>query len=624
MTKANFSKMIKKLQSIADNNVNVITEKELQEIIKEYGLDNEAVIALRDYLDTKKIIVEREEKENKKNNLDTLEEENIDENNQINQIIEETNKRTVKIYKIIYRFARENHIGITNEEILEIVGKINIYSTEFLDVEKTIIDGFDELGVSEELEDDQIKRLAKRIYRNLSPQNKEVAVLEDPVKMYLNDIIKVPLYSSKQEKAKFEELDLLRKKEQEIKETLETADDASLEDQLNIIQEEIIELKKDIVNHNLRLVVSLAKRYVGRGVDFLDLIQEGNDGLMKACEKFDLSKGCKFSTYATWWINQCIGRCIACDGRTIRIPVYAHEQISRMNRYIREYTLQFGKAPDNEELAELLGMSPEKVKELRVIDQNHSLVSLDQPITNKDGDHDTTIGEMQKDEGMDVEEYIYRQELVKIVGDMYDELPIKERFVLGNRFGTYQEFSSNEIDAMKLKCLLTKIINKKKSPEDYARIENNYILTNAKLNEMTKNIVSGPYTPVLKTNKDKKEHLENLINREDLRNPYRTKRTREYMDALETVAEYNMLFPNDKLLYREPLNVGTYLLLKRDYQEDLDKIGMYFTTGSTKTLESVGKMMGVTRERIRQIENGGIRKVRIKSKSRLNGFNQEA
>ena len=429
--------------------------------------------------------------------------------------------------------------------------------------------------------------------------------------MYLRDIAQYPLLTKTQERIKFEELDLLREKQKLLRESLKTTQDEKTKDELASIEEEIIELKKDIVNHNLRLVVSIAKRSVGKGVDFLELIQEGNDGLMKACERFEVSKGFKFSTYATWWINQCIGRSVANDSRVIRVPIHTHVQINKMKRHIREYTQEFGNAPSNEELAELMKLPLEKIKELRIVEMNSSLVSLDQPIL-KEGDQDTTIGDMQKDENeISPEDIVYRKELVQIIGEVYDELPYKDRFVIGNRFETYEEFSSNEIDAMKLRCLLTRM-TKIKFFDELAGVDEKYIKINSKLNKITRDRVMAFPIPIIKTNRQKKEHLKELIHREILRNPYPTEMTEEYRDALETVAEYNFLFPKDKALQNEPLNVGTYLLLKKDYKEELDIISRYFATESFMTLEEVGRIMGVTRERIRMIEKIGIRKLRGK------------
>ncbi|MCH5156448.1 MAG: RNA polymerase sigma factor RpoD [Clostridiales bacterium] len=189
------------------------------------------------------------------------------------------------------------------------------------------------------------------LYRNIG----DVAV-DDPVKMYLKDIGKVPLLTSE------EEAELAQR-------MLEGDEDA----------------KQKLSEANLRLVVSIAKRYVGRGMLFLDLIQEGNLGLMKAVEKFDYTKGFKFSTYATWWIRQAITRAIADQARTIRIPVHMVETINRQVRAQRTLLQELGREPTPEEIAEYMGITPEKVVEIQKIAQDP--VSLETPIGEEEDSH---------------------------------------------------------------------------------------------------------------------------------------------------------------------------------------------------------------------------------------------
>ena len=189
------------------------------------------------------------------------------------------------------------------------------------------------------------------LYRNIG----DVAV-DDPVKMYLKDIGKVPLLTSE------EEAELAKR-------MLEGDEEA----------------KRKLSEANLRLVVSIAKRYVGRGMLFLDLIQEGNLGLMKAVEKFDYTKGFKFSTYATWWIRQAITRAIADQARTIRIPVHMVETINRQVRAQRTLLQELGREPTPEEIAEYMGITPEKVVEIQKIAQDP--VSLETPIGEEEDSH---------------------------------------------------------------------------------------------------------------------------------------------------------------------------------------------------------------------------------------------
>ena len=188
--------------------------------------------------------------------------------------------------------------------------------------------------------------------------------LDDPVKMYLKDIGHVPLLSAD------EEVDLARR--------MQEGDEAA---------------KKRLSEANLRLVVSIAKRFVGRGMLFLDLIQEGNLGLMKAVEKFDYQRGFKFSTYATWWIRQAITRAIADQARTIRIPVHMVETINKLTRVQRILLQELGKEPTPEEIAEKMGVSVERVVEIQKIAQDP--VSLETPIGEEEDSH---LGDFIEDE----------------------------------------------------------------------------------------------------------------------------------------------------------------------------------------------------------------------------------
>ena len=189
----------------------------------------------------------------------------------------------------------------------------------------------------------------------------EGLAIDDPVRMYLKEIGRVPLLSTDRER--------------ELAEIM-----------TNETDEEIKKAAKDeLVEANLRLVVSIAKRYVGKGMFFLDLIQEGNLGLMKAVEKFDYSKGYKFSTYATWWIRQAITRAIADQARTIRIPVHMVETIHKVSRYSRQMLQELGREATADEIGEKMGMSAEKVREIMKIAQDP--VSLETPIGEEEDSH---------------------------------------------------------------------------------------------------------------------------------------------------------------------------------------------------------------------------------------------
>ena len=226
--------------------------------------------------------------------------------------------------------------------------------------------------------------------------------INDPVRMYLKEIGRISLLTPA------EEMDLSIR--------VENGDE---------------EAKKVLAESNLRLVVSIAKRYVGRGLLFLDLIQEGNMGLMKAVEKFDYGKGYKFSTYATWWIRQAITRALADRARTIRVPVHMVETINKMARIQRQLTLELNREPSEQELAKKMGVSVEKVREVMKISQEP--VSLETPIGEEDDSH---LGDFLKDESsLSPEEYTENEILKEEIMEVLMSLQPREQEVLELRFG---------------------------------------------------------------------------------------------------------------------------------------------------------------------------------------------
>ncbi|MDD3139832.1 MAG: RNA polymerase sigma factor RpoD [Lachnospiraceae bacterium] len=226
--------------------------------------------------------------------------------------------------------------------------------------------------------------------------------IEDPVRMYLKEIGKVPLLSAE------EEIELAKR--------MENGDE---------------EAKKRLAEANLRLVVSIAKRYVGRGMLFLDLIQEGNLGLIKAVEKFDYNKGFKFSTYATWWIRQAITRAIADQARTIRIPVHMVETINKLIRVSRQLLQELGREPTPEEIGEELEMPVERVREILKISQEP--VSLETPIGEEEDSH---LGDFIQDDNVPVPAEAAAATLLKEqLGEVLDTLTEREQKVLRLRFG---------------------------------------------------------------------------------------------------------------------------------------------------------------------------------------------
>ncbi len=226
--------------------------------------------------------------------------------------------------------------------------------------------------------------------------------INDPVRMYLKEIGKIPLLTSDEEA--------------EISKKVASGDE---------------EARNKLAESNLRLVVSIAKRYVGRGLLFLDLIQEGNIGLMKAVEKFDYDKGFKFSTYATWWIRQAITRALADQARTIRVPVHMVETINKMARIERQLTLELNREPTEEEIAKKMGITVEKVREVDKIRQDP--VSLETPIGEEEDSH---LGDFVPDESsLSPEEYATNEILKEEIQEVLATLQPREQQVLELRFG---------------------------------------------------------------------------------------------------------------------------------------------------------------------------------------------
>jgi RNA polymerase primary sigma factor len=252
----------------------------------------------------------------------------------------------------------------------------------------------------------------------------------DPVRMYLKEIGKVPLLTAA------EEVDLAMKIEagEEASAVLrEKGDKLSREELRRLRRLERVgqEAKRKLVEANLRLVVSIAKRYVGRGMLFLDLIQEGNLGLIRAVEKFDFRKGYKFSTYATWWIRQAITRAIADQARTIRIPVHMVETINKLIRVQRQLLQELGREPTPEEIAEQMELTPEKVREIIKVSQEP--VSLETPIGEEEDSH---LGDFIEDADavvpIDAASFILLQEQLE---DVLNSLNEREKEVIRLRFG---------------------------------------------------------------------------------------------------------------------------------------------------------------------------------------------
>ena len=257
----------------------------------------------------------------------------------------------------------------------------------------------------------------------------EHEAIDDPVRMYLREIGRVLLLSAR------EEVELAVAMERGEQALLHLTRRVHLPPEEQLRLEALVECgelaRRRLTEANLRLVVSVAKKYVGRGMSLLDLIQEGNIGLIRAVEKFDYTKGYKFSTYATWWIRQAITRAIADQARTIRIPVHMVETINKLIRISRRLLQELGREPTSEEIAEEMGISPEKVREIIKVSQEP--VSLETPIGEEEDSH---LGDFVEDQStMAPAEAASHQLLKEQVEDVLDSLTYRERRVLQLRFG---------------------------------------------------------------------------------------------------------------------------------------------------------------------------------------------
>ena len=311
---------------------------------------------------------------------------------------------------------------ISNKDIIAIISDNNLGEEELSELyeelhKKHLEINFDEEASDEDLEmldseDNSEKKEVEKI--SAAPSHEGAVAIDDPVKMYLKEIGSMRLLDSD------EEIVLAKKVEK-----------GSLPDATDEDKKEADDAKKELADRNLRLVVSIAKKYLGRGLQFLDLIQEGNLGLLKAVDKFDYTKGYKFSTYATWWIRQAITRAIADQARTIRVPVHMVETINKLNRISRQLLQEKGREATNEELAEAMGISVEKIREVKKIAQDP--ISLETPIGEKEDSH---LGDFIEDhETVAPDDAAGSILLREQIEELLQSLTDRERQVLELRFG---------------------------------------------------------------------------------------------------------------------------------------------------------------------------------------------
>ena len=333
---------------------------------------------------------------------------------------------------------------ISSEEIVGALSNCDIEAEQF----ESILDTLESMGVQvtreNENEPEDVDDEAEED-NEIDLSIPEAVNIDDPVRMYLKEIGKVPLLTAEEEV-------ILAKR-------MEAGDDTA---------------KHELAEANLRLVVSIAKRYVGRGMLFLDLIQEGNLGLIKAVEKFDYKKGYKFSTYATWWIRQAITRAIADQARTIRIPVHMVETINKLIRIQRQLVQELGREPEIEEIAAEMELTPEKIREIMKISQEP--VSLEKPIGEEEDSH---LGDFIPDEDApspadQAASTLLKEELTKVLSGLTprEEKVLRLRFGLDDgRTRTLEEVGLEfDVTRERIRQIEAKALRKMRGPNMSARL----------------------------------------------------------------------------------------------------------------------------------------------------------
>lgn len=339
-------------------------------------------------------------------------------------------ERMTQLEKWIQELKKKSHDGlVANKDIMELISTHNLGEEdlsalyEALHIHQLEVDFNEEVDDSFDfIEEEESAELVKEAEEAEAEAEEDTPVpdldnaisIDDPVKMYLKEIGALPLLTSE------EEIVLAK-----------TVEAGMRADALPEEKEAAREAKKELADRNLRLVVSIAKKYLGRGLQFLDLIQEGNLGLLKAVDKFDYTKGYKFSTYATWWIRQAITRAIADQARTIRVPVHMVETINKLNRISRQLLQENGREATNEELAKAMGVSLAKIREVKKIAQDP--ISLETPIGEKEDSH---LGDFIEDhEAIAPDDAAGSILLREQIEELLTGLTERERQVLELRFG---------------------------------------------------------------------------------------------------------------------------------------------------------------------------------------------
>ncbi len=327
---------------------------------------------------------------------------------------------------------------VTYDDVMEAIPEAELNIEQLEDALATLIEMGIEISdgeLEEPLVEEEERREAQTVQSGEADLDLSAIDIDDSISLYLKEIGRIPLLTAEQEVALAKRMEAGRNAKRRLSKGEKLSPDER--QQLTEVIRDGKAAQEHLIKANSRLVVSVAKKYVGRGVPFLDLIQEGNIGLIRAVKKFDYRRGYKFSTYATWWIRQAVTRAIADQGRTIRVPVHMYEQINRLARVSRQLVQELGRDPTVEEIAEELGVSPKKVE--RTIKVSQRPLSLEMPVGEED---DSFLGDFIEDsEAPSPTDQASQQLLRDQIEDIFVSLTPREVRILQLRFGLVDGYS---------------------------------------------------------------------------------------------------------------------------------------------------------------------------------------
>jgi RNA polymerase primary sigma factor len=316
---------------------------------------------------------------------------------------------------------------VSYDDVLKVMPEVENNIDQLEDIFATLFEQGIAVGQKEEIEEEEPEEIVEGVEEEEDFDLSQIEI-DDSISLYLKEIGRVPLLTAE------EEVDLAKRMEKgriARQKLSDGVDDWEERERLLLLVRDGQAAQEHLIKANSRLVVSVAKKYVGRGVPFLDLIQEGNIGLIRAVKKFDYRRGYKFSTYATWWIRQAVTRAIADQGRTIRVPVHMYEQINRLTRTSRQLVQELGRDPTTEEIAEELGVTPKKVEHIMRVSQRP--LSLEMPVGEEE---DSYLGDFIEDEDADSPQDAAGQQLLReVIDEIFQSLTPREVRILQLRFG---------------------------------------------------------------------------------------------------------------------------------------------------------------------------------------------